>query len=206
MKNKLFLSLLKLCYLSAEMSEFIGKNKPATRKMPESVLTVFLSAFLVFSLSCHASERSGGKYPEKKYYRVIRVNDGDTFRVDNGSEKGMAVRLIGIDAPETRRTRLKEVGYYAEESRAYLSKLILDKSVRLEFDVDTFDRYQRTLAYVYLGDGTFINAHMLMEGYATVLTVPPNVKYAEEFVKLARKARERKRGLWKGTMLSGNEI
>ena len=84
--------------------------------------------------------------------------------------------------------------------------MILGKRVRLEFDVDTFDQYRRTLAYVYLGDGTFINAHMLKEGYATVLTVPPNVKYAEEFVKLARKARERKRGLWKGTMLSGNEI
>jgi micrococcal nuclease len=108
----------------------------------------------------------------------------------------MKVRLIGIDAPETRRTRLKEVGYYAEESRAYLSKLIFDKRVRLEFDVDTFDQYRRTLAYVYLENGTFINANMLKEGYAMALTVPPNVKYSEEFAKLARKARERNRGLW----------
>ena len=72
--------------------------------------------------------------------------------------------------------------------------------------MDTFDHYHRVLAYFFLRDGTFLNARLLREGYAMVLTVPPNVRYAEQFVKLARRAREKGRGLWKGTMLSGNEI
>jgi micrococcal nuclease len=63
--------------------------------------------------------------------------------------------------------------------------------------VAKFDRYKRTLAYVYLEDGTFLNAHLLKEGYAAVMTVPPNVKRAELFVNLQKMARKKKKGLWK---------
>jgi micrococcal nuclease len=70
------------------------------------------------------------------------------------------------------------------------------KLVRLEYDIDRFDQYKRTLAYVYLEDGTFVNADLVKNGYAMVMTVPPNVKYADEFVKLQREAREKGRGLW----------
>lgn len=40
------------------------------------------------------------------------------------------------------------------------------------------------------------NAELLMSGYAQVMTVPPNVKYADLFVKLQREAREKGKGLW----------
>ncbi|NLK53588.1 MAG: thermonuclease family protein, partial [Bacteroidales bacterium] len=40
----------------------------------------------------------------------------------------------------------------------------------------------------------------------SVMTTPPNVRYAETFVELARKARKRKLGLWNETTLSGNEF
>jgi micrococcal nuclease len=36
----------------------------------------------------------------------------------------------------------------------------------------------------------------LREGYARVLTVPPNVRYAALFVACERDAREARRGLW----------
>jgi micrococcal nuclease len=70
--------------------------------------------------------------------------------------------------------------------------------VRLEFDVQERDRYGRLLAYVYLEDGTFVNAEILRQGYGVLLTVPPNVKFAEEFLEIQRQAREAGRGLWKG--------
>ena len=57
-------------------------------------------------------------------------------------------------------------------------------------------QYDRTLAYVYLEDGTFVIDSMVKNGYATVMTTPPNVRYADIFVELARKARNRNRGLW----------
>ena len=34
------------------------------------------------------------------------------------------------------------------------------------------------------------------DGYATQLTIPPNVEYAERFRRLVREAREAGRGLW----------
>ncbi|MDQ2657810.1 MAG: thermonuclease family protein, partial [Bacteroidota bacterium] len=123
--------------------------------------------------------------------------DGDTFWIDDGSDRGKKVRLIGVDAPETRKSARKDVGYYGREAKDYLTDMLRDKDVRLEYDVDETDRYGRTLAYVYLRDGTFVNAELVKRGYAMVLTVPPNVMFADEFVDLQRQARNKERGLWK---------
>ena len=161
--------------------------------MKNQTLFLLLLLLLTSSSLCLAQDK---KKVNSCYYSVTRVIDGDTFRIDDCSEKGLKIRLIGVDAPETRRTRNKEIGYYGEEAKKHHTNLISGKKVRLEFDIDTFDLYQRTLAYVYLENGTFINAKLVKEGYAMVSTVPPNVKYAEKFVELARKAREKERGLW----------
>ncbi len=131
------------------------------------------------------------------WFTVTRVVDGDTFWVDDGSEKGMKIRLIGIDAPEPRNTGTRPKGFFGAESTSYLRELLRGKKVRLEYDVSRLDRYRRTLAYAYLEDGTFINAELVRNGYATVMTMPPNVKYAETFNELASKARKQKKGLWK---------
>ena len=59
-----------------------------------------------------------------------------------------------------------------------------------------FDKYGRILAYVYLEDRTFVNAWLVEHGYAQVMTVPPNVKHQELFLRLQGEAREAGRGLW----------
>lgn len=124
---------------------------------------------------------------------VLRVVDGDTIWVCQPDEK---IRLIGIDAPETRNTGKKQVGYYGKEASDYLKARLKGKKVRLEYDVQRYDIYRRTLAYVYLEDGTMINAELVRLGYATVMTVAPNVKYADKFILLQQEARKKKRGLW----------
>lgn len=131
------------------------------------------------------------------WYRVMRVVDGDTFWVDDGSAQGLKIRLIGVDAPEPRNSGTKLKGYFGAESSGYLEQLLNGRKVRLEYDVTRLDRYGRTLAYVFLDDGTFVNADLVKKGYATVMTMPPNVRHADEFVKLAEKARKQKKGLWK---------
>ena len=131
------------------------------------------------------------------YYKVKKVVDGDTFWIDDGSQKGLKIRLIGVDAPESRNSGTKGMTFFGREASDYLTTLIAGKKVRLEYDVGQFDKYGRTLAYVYLEDGTFVNASLVKNGYATVMTVPPNVKYADTFLKLERKARNHKKGLWK---------
>jgi len=131
------------------------------------------------------------------YYTVTRVVDGDTFWIDDGSEQGLKIRLIGVDAPEPRNNGKKMKGYFGTESSDYMKRLLEGKKVRLEYDVSRYDQYGRTLAYVYLKDGTFVNADLVKKGYATVMTIPPNVKYADTFVKLSQKARGQGKGLWK---------
>ncbi len=165
------------------------------------VILVFL--FAVTNVSCYSN--SGNRKIEivdsttinqNKYLTITKVVDGDTFWIDNGTEKGEKIRLIGIDAPESRNVAKKKKGYYGEEAKEYLTNLLKDKKVRLEYDVMKTDRYGRTLAYAYLENGTFINAELVKNGYAVIMTLPPNVKFADEFVKLQQEARKNNRGLW----------
>jgi len=154
---------------------------------------------LFFLLSAFSTVAQPSKAEKESYiwYRVTRIVDGDTFWVDDGSPKGLKIRLIGIDAPESRNSGQKLKGFYGEESTQYITSLIGNKKVRLEYDVTRFDQYGRTLAYVYLDNGTFVNADLVKNGFATVMTFPPNVRHVDTFVDLARKARKQNKGLWK---------
>lgn len=155
------------------------------------VINVFI---ILIAIGCNRDRADNAN--KIVYYSVTKITDGDTFWVDDGSAKGMKIRLIGVDAPETRKTKHKEIGFYGQEAKAYLTSMIAGKEVRLESDVDPDDKYGRKLAYVYLEDGTFVNAELVKNGYAMVMTVPPNVKFADTFLELQQEAREGNRGLW----------
>ena len=118
--------------------------------------------------------------------KVSRVLDGDTIEIEGGKR----VRYLGINAPEsgqpfsTRATRQNE-------------KLVAGRSVNLEFDVQTQDRFGRLLAYVWLGD-VLINKEIVKNGYAISETVQPNAKYQDLILKAQQEARDKCRGLWEG--------
>lgn len=128
--------------------------------------------------------------------RVVRVIDGDTIEVCCIGWRRESIRYIGIDTPETSGPT-KSFAAYGKEAREANRKLVDGTAVRLEFDVQQRDRHGRLLAYVYLEDGTFVNARLVEQGYAQVMTVPPNVKYQELFLKLQHEARTASRGLWR---------
>ncbi|MCI0344056.1 MAG: thermonuclease family protein, partial [Chloroflexi bacterium] len=57
--------------------------------------------------------------------------------------------------------------------------------------------YERLLAYVYRADDQlFVNLAMARDGYADVLTYPPNVAHSTDFVAAVADARRNERGLW----------
>ena len=136
---------------------------------------------------------------------VIRAVDGDTLVLENNER----VRLIGIDTPEMHESSklnrdgqrlgqdVETIKQLGRRSYEVMKKLVQGKRVRLEFDLERRDKYKRLLAYVYLPDGTFLNAEMVKQGYASLMTYPPNVKYADLFLKLYQQARQDQRGLWK---------
>lgn len=146
----------------------------------------------------------GKSYDYTNIY-VKRAVDGDTLQLENGEK----VRLIGIDTAEmhesnklyrdSQRTGQDASAIQKLGRRAYefTKNLVEGKQVSLKFDVEKYDKYDRLLAYVYLKDGTFVNAEIVKQGYGSLLTIPPNIKYADLFLKLYQEARENKRGLWK---------
>jgi micrococcal nuclease len=124
---------------------------------------------------------------------IQRVVDGDTVVVAGGHH----VRLIGVDTPETKDPR-RPVQCFGRQASEFVTTMIpKGVGVRLVGDVEDRDVYDRTLAYVYrLPDGLFVNAELVRQGYARVLTIPPNVAHSDEMVALAGEAREAGRGLW----------
>lgn len=164
--------------------------------MRNVLLIILFFALASINLDCSSKSGKRNTSSTAEYLEVTKVVDGDTFWADNGSNKGVKIRLIGVDAPESRKVFKKEVGYYGKEAKDYLKQMITGKKVRLISDVDLLDQYGRTLSYVYLEDGTFVNAELIKNGYAMIMTVPPNVKHSETFFKLQREARESNKGLW----------
>ncbi len=127
--------------------------------------------------------------------QVIRVIDGDIIEVCCVFGDRVIVHYIGINTPETQHPT-KGVEYYGKQASDANRRLVDIKTVRLEFDVEQRDRHGRLLSYVYLEDGTFVNAWLVKWGYAQVMTVLPNVKHQDLFLKLQREAREASRGVW----------
>jgi micrococcal nuclease len=124
--------------------------------------------------------------------RVQRVVDGDTIVLAGGER----VRYIGVDTPESVKPGTP-VQCFAKAASHANQRLVAGEPVRLRFDAERRDRYGRLLAYVYrASDGLFVNAELVRRGYATTLTIPPNVAHAAEFRRLARSARQAGRGLW----------
>jgi micrococcal nuclease len=127
--------------------------------------------------------------------RVLRVVDGDTILVAIGGRQER-VRYIGVDTPETVKPHTR-VQCFGKRASAANHRLVNGRAVRLVADAEARDRYGRLLAYVYrAGDGLFVNAALLRGGYATTLTIAPNVRFADRFAALARQARDAGRGLW----------
>lgn len=120
---------------------------------------------------------------------VTKNTDGDTLRLSGIGR----VRLIGVDTPEVH----GGVECYGRQASAFTKKVLPPGTrVRYQLGVEPRDRYGRALAYVWLRDGRFFNLMLVEHGYAQVLTIPPNVDYAERFLKAQRRAREDERGLW----------
>lgn len=127
--------------------------------------------------------------------RVTRIVDGDTVKASiSGTVE--TVRYIGVDTPETRRPGTP-IECFGKAASAHNRALVAGRDVVLRTDAEPRDRYGRLLAYVHRRpDGLFVNLAMVRDGYATILTIPPNVRHAQRLLDAERAARRRGAGLW----------
>jgi len=165
-------------------------------KRKKKLILAIVLMVVVFSATGLLQHVGGSSKNYKKGVYVSNVVDGDTIELSNGE----IVRYIGIDTPELRKKEGSRWVYapmpYAEAAADFNRKFVEGKSVKLEFDVQKMDRYNRLLAYVYAGS-KMVNLEMVREGYAMIYSFPPNIKYGERFLEAQNEARDNNRGLWK---------
>ena len=125
--------------------------------------------------------------------RVIAVVDGDTLDVLWAARRER-VRLLGVDTPETVDPH-RPVGCFGPEASAFTHRRLQGRDVRLRFDRQRRDRFGRLLAFVEV-DGRRFNDELLAGGYARLLVIPPNGRYARVMLDRELEARSARRGLW----------
>jgi micrococcal nuclease len=122
---------------------------------------------------------------------VARIIDGDTFVCAGGSR----IRLILIDADE------RGQSVHADSATALVERLMPPGArVRLDFDVELYDRYRRVLAYVHT-DSAFVNLELVRRGLARVAVYPPNVGMVDRIRAAADSARAERLGVWGESVL-----
>ncbi len=163
-------------------------KKRFIRLVPIGVIIVIIISFAFAGI---ASQKTSSMPSNVEKALIARVIDGGTIQLNDGRK----VRLIGVDTPETVHPQ-KEVEYYGKEASDFTKSMLEGKEVYLEYDVQSMDKYGRTLAYVWLSDGTLFNELLVLKGFAQVATFPPNVKYVERFTAAQRQAIEAQAELW----------
>ncbi|MBR2551627.1 MAG: thermonuclease family protein [Erysipelotrichaceae bacterium] len=168
------------------------ETRRLVKRQYNAIFFAFVIIFALIALHLYLRPEAG---PKEGLYKIDYVSDGDTLIVNIEGEKKF-VRLIGIDCPESvhpDETKNTPEGKLAAE---HTRELAAGHSCYLEYDSVTIDDYGRTLAYVWLDDGTFLNEQILADGYAELLTIPPNVRYSNRFQKAYHQAREEGKGLF----------
>ena len=135
--------------------------KPIPKRDKIIMIIVIISAFVLVALAIYLIYSAEEVDIDEEIY-VREIIDGDTFRMNTGE----TIRLLCVNTPEQ-----NEPGY--ERAMGFLENLILYKKIRLEQaeTLDQIDKYERTLAFVYvdnLGKEIFINKLIIDAGFSDV--------------------------------------
>lgn len=143
--------------------------------------------------------------PQGDPYRLVRVVDGDTIRVNRG-DGDVTVRIIGADTPETKHPR-KPVECFGLEATAATERILGAGPVYLVTDAtqDTRDRYGRMIAYVHAADGTDLAHALIAGGYAHEYTYRDPYQRQRAYQAAETLAEREQRGLWADDACNDNE-
>jgi len=149
-----------------------------------------LISFFCFCLLLQCSEQAD-------FGTVTVVYDGDTIKVRLADGKQEKIRLIGIDAPETS-SKDKKTRLNAFYSKRFVFKSLYKTQVRIEYDWEKRDKYERLLAYIWTEDGTLFNEYVIQRGFAAAYTrFPFKAEYRKRFLDAEQYAKHRENGIWK---------
>ncbi len=136
-----------------------GKLNRAGRRVVVSILGTLLLTGIMFLVRGRLGWSRRKSPPKETRERVEFVIDGDTVKLAGGER----VRLLDIDASEMRKGKPGHQGPFPEpgarEATAALKKMIEGKTVRVRRRGQ--DKYGRTLAKLYLEDGTDVGGELV---------------------------------------------
>ncbi len=164
------------------------------------LLAIVLSGFALSGGCQGASNRGGGGAPltggpegpsqSTTPCVLTRIVDGDTVECDPVGR----IRLIGMDSPE-----LAQAPFGARAGEALARLAPVGSRLEVEYDVERRDPYDRVLGYLWQPgsqDPLLLNWALVRQGYAVLLTIPPNVNYVEALTEAQEAARGDRAGLW----------
>lgn len=128
---------------------------------------------------------------------VERVVDGDTIEVSPpAAGNSEDVRLLYVDTPESAIPG-EEPHPYGKAAARFTTDKLEGERVRLDYDIERLDPYDRALATVTLpGKQRTFNETLVARGYAQVAIFEPNDRLAGILYDLQSQAREDGRGIW----------
>lgn len=112
---------------------------------------------------------AGGASPREELYSVRQVVSPELIVLSNG----LNVRLIGI----------RQNPQLNGEAAEYLRRKLHGKKVYLRYDTTKYDVDGNLLAYIYLENKTFINAHLIKDGMA-IVDDTCDFRHKEKFLRL----------------------
>ncbi|MBL7156466.1 MAG: thermonuclease family protein [Candidatus Pacebacteria bacterium] len=187
--GKLFLAFAVILGAVISILTLAGSNE-SLRKYLAGIFITLIALFGAGSLMDSETGLDIVSETGSELVEVVRVIDGDTLEIDNGS----VVRLLGIDSPE------RDECYYSEAKQA-LNELVLGENVKLEKDIFGTDNFGRLLRYVFLPEGDFINDvfvndYLLEQGFANTLLMSNSQKYRDILIHSRNEAVTDERGMW----------
>ena len=152
------------------------RSSKSTSVVAVSIALAVVTGVVIFWLK-------GGPAADGGEYSII---DGDTIELRDVGR----VRYIGIGT----------VAIEQISKRGYNERLLSQGEMSLGYGRERYDRYERTLAYVYVrteaGRSVFVNEEMIRAGWAKTLEIPPNTEYAPRLRRAEDEARRYGRGIW----------
>ena len=134
-----------------------------------------------------AEHRAGAKLSASEQVEVVKVVDGDTIDVKLDG-KTQRIRYYGVDTPER--------GQHCFREATDRNEHLVGTTVLLLPDARNQDRYQRLLRYIFLADGTSVDATLVAEGFGHAWR--QDGRYKPDIIAMEDQARTANRGcLWK---------
>ncbi len=160
----------KMCIVN----EIQTQKRKGARDKVKLLIVYVLSFWFLFASQTYAESFTG---------KLVKVLDGDTVEVLHDG-KAERIRLAQIDCPEKGQP-------YGQAAKQYVLDVAALKIVTVQ--VDTVDRYGRTVGEVFLPDGSNLNKQIVGAGYAWQYK-----RYSKDpaYADLEEQARKTKLGLW----------